>query len=407
MNDPQLYLAVDNCFASKRWTTPSEWARLIQRMGVQYVEASADTECDPLYMGEAYLRDWKTELQRACEHTGVRVANLYSGHGTYSTLGLAHTDSRVRHRMQRQWLEPMAELAGEIGAGIGFYCHAFPNEVLQNNALYQEYEQRLYNYLAEIATYAKQAKVRNPGVEQMYTPHQIPWTIEGAVKLLREVYALSLAPFYITLDTGHQSGQIKFVRPAADSIAEAANMARRGQRRASFWLGPQTAYRLFGEMLEHDSSREASYIELIEQEMAEYPYLFAQDMDGDTYAWIEKLAVYSPIIHLQQTNGKSSSHQPFTDEFNRDGIVDGMKVLEAIDSSYRQPVEQGMPPRVRDIYLTLEIFSGTSEMNVDIVHKMERSVQYWRQFVPRDGMKLSEALALIEGRTAEVGERRS
>ena len=49
--DPIIYLGIDNCFASKRWVRPMEWARVISDLGLKHVEASADTECDPLYMG--------------------------------------------------------------------------------------------------------------------------------------------------------------------------------------------------------------------------------------------------------------------------------------------------------------------------------------------------------------------
>lgn len=55
MTDPKIYLAVDNCFASKRWTKPAEWMELLGRMGIACVEASADNECDPLYMDKEYI----------------------------------------------------------------------------------------------------------------------------------------------------------------------------------------------------------------------------------------------------------------------------------------------------------------------------------------------------------------
>ena len=54
--DPIIYLGIDNCFASKRWARPSEWTRVIRDLGLRYVEASADTECDPLYMGAEFTK---------------------------------------------------------------------------------------------------------------------------------------------------------------------------------------------------------------------------------------------------------------------------------------------------------------------------------------------------------------
>ena len=64
--------------------------------GIACVEASADTECDPLYMDSGYLADWVEAVKAASLQQGGRVVNLYSGHGSYATLGLAHTDARVR-----------------------------------------------------------------------------------------------------------------------------------------------------------------------------------------------------------------------------------------------------------------------------------------------------------------------
>ena len=49
--DPKVYLAIDNCFAFKRRM------RVIRGLGLRRVEAGSGTECDPLYMGEVFLRD--------------------------------------------------------------------------------------------------------------------------------------------------------------------------------------------------------------------------------------------------------------------------------------------------------------------------------------------------------------
>ena len=53
---PRIYLAIDNCFASKRWSTPADWMKVISDAGIYYVEASADNECDPLYSGTDFTR---------------------------------------------------------------------------------------------------------------------------------------------------------------------------------------------------------------------------------------------------------------------------------------------------------------------------------------------------------------
>jgi hypothetical protein len=177
---------------------------------------------------------------------------------------------------------------------------------------------------------------------------------------------------------------------------EAADRARSEGVLRPLWLGPRSAYSLFAEMTKQPVDKQKYYLERMESEMNRYPYLFASEKDGDTYLWLEKLACYSPIIHLQQTNGTSSSHLPFTEEHNKNGIISGKPLLQAISKSYQQADESNMPPQCDEIYLTLEVFSGTSEMNIEIINKIQRSVEYWRTFIPEDGMKLSEAVKRME-----------
>jgi hypothetical protein len=125
METARVYLAVDNCFASKRWTKPSEWMEVIKEAGLYYIEASADNECDPLYTTPDYIKDWIKEIKEYSDKTGVKVVNLYSGHGTYTTLGLAHTDKRIRDRMLNEWLKKMVKAAINLKAGMGFFAMHF------------------------------------------------------------------------------------------------------------------------------------------------------------------------------------------------------------------------------------------------------------------------------------------
>ena len=366
---PTIHLAVDNCFASKRWTEPGEWMRLVADFGLRRVEASADNECDPLYAGESALRRWAEKCREASAQTGVRVANLYSGHGTYATLGLAHTDAEVRDRFLDRWLRPMAALAGNLGAGLGFFCHAFPDSVLQDPERYRSAEADLFRRLAELAAYAKECGCRTIGVEQMYTPHQIPWTISGAEALLREVFREAQRDFYLTIDVGHQCGQRKFLRPEREAW----------ERGTASWLGPLSASR-------------PDRFEEVRREMERYPWLFASPEDGDPCRWLETLGRYSPIVHLQQCDGKSSPHWAFTADRNAAGIVDPEKILRALARSYRNPPDPGMPAPCAEIDLTLEIFSGTGEFNRDIIAKMKESVAFWRRWIPEDGLPLDQLI---------------
>ncbi|MBL7111761.1 MAG: hypothetical protein ISS19_07465 [Bacteroidales bacterium] len=388
-NYPEINLAIDNCFASKRFTEPSEWMSIIQDLGVKYIEASADTECDPLYMTRDYMMSWRDEVKKAASLYNTSVCNLYSGHGTYATLGLSHTSERIRDRILNEWLKPMVEMASDLGAGLGFYCHAFADQVLQDTEKYYTYKEDLVARLAELARFAAESECSAVGVEQMYSPHQIPWTINGAKNLIREVFKKSGKPFYITIDTGHQSGQNRFRKIQRNDIIEVLKRYNGKDKLLNLWLGPRSAYNLLERSYDLKMGEYDDLAREICKEMDKYPYLFSELQDSSPYQWLEELACYSPIIHLQQTDGTVSNHWPFTKEYNDKGIIDGEKLLMAVKKSYNQHYPS-MPEKVKKIFLTIEVFASTASINYDTIQQLKETVRYWRQFVPEDGKKLDE-----------------
>lgn len=381
---PKIYLAIDNCFASKRWTEPADWSRVIADLGVNYVEASADTELDPLYMGMAYLKDWPGAVRQARKQTGVTVANLYSGHGTYSTLGLTHTDSRVRRNMIDHWFKPLIDTAAELEAGLGFYAHCFSQKVLQSPELYHEYEQILLDGLSELNTYAKTVGCKYLALEQMYSPNQIPWTMDGTGEILRRVSRDTGMSFYFTEDLGHHHQ--KFLRPTVQSVARDLE-----NRNRTPWLGTEEAYAAYDAALQRqDASGETC--RKIAELAGRAEYLFTTEDDCDCYQWLRYMGCYSPIIHLQQTDGLSSGHKPFTAANNQWGKVHGKAVLEALKAAYDREEEPEMPRRCQEIYLTLELFSGTAQSQREILLNYQQTVDYWRTFIPKDGLPLDQLI---------------
>jgi hypothetical protein len=388
---PKIYLAIDNCFASKRWTHPGDWMRIIADMGVNFVEASADNEIDPFYSTEIYRGKWLDEVAKASLKTGVNICNLYSGHGTYSTTGLTHEDESVRDHIMNDWIKGMIDTACTLKAGLGFFCHAFNSSILQDKERYYFYLEDLYNRLADLAEYAADQGLKSLGLEQMYTPHQVPWTMNGAQNLLKKVFNKSGKPFYITLDVGHQSGQRKFLKPDQKYLEELLDAVKSGNKLEGCWLGVDRAYEILHEAINSPVGRQIEKINEILELADENAYLFAAYDDGDPYNWLETLGCYSPIIHLQQTDGKVSQHWPFNDRFNAKGIIAGKKVLDSLYKSYLQ-TDMEMPPKCKKIYLTIEVFAGTSEIPYDIIKKLEDSVQYWREFISEDGLTLDKLL---------------
>ncbi len=381
MKYPKIYLAIDNCFAFKRWTKPQEWAGVIKEIGVNHIEASADTELDPLYMGSDYLKKWVIETRAAEKEFGVKVQNLYSGHGTYCTLGLTHTDPEVRRRMVDYWFKPLIQTASELEAGLGFFAHAFSESVLEDKSLYSKYMDILYCGLAELNTYASLTGCGKIGIEQMYSPHQVPWRISDTIDLLREVKRRSGYDFYFTEDVGHH--HTMFLMPKREVIEQAIH----NRNVEGLWLGTKKAYEIFNSILNNEAEKQELF-----DHMENSTHMFANENDYDCYSWLRILGCYSPIVHLQQTNGLHSSHQHFTKNNNNQGIINGKKILEAIMGSYQNPHEGTMPKKCDKIFLTLEAFTGTASINKDTINQYKESVKYWRQYIYQDGLALDMLL---------------
>jgi hypothetical protein len=393
MKYPRIYLAVDNCFASKRWTTPEAWAQVIRDvMGLTCVEASADNEIDPLYSPAAVRRSWVAQVKRVQARMGVRVVNLYSGHGTYATLGLGHTDKRVRDHILKNWVKPMAQTAGRVGAGMGFFAHAFPQSVLEDREAYEQALDDLTDRLAQAAVYGVEAGAKVMAVEQMYSPHQPPWTVAGARRLLAEALRRRGAPLYVTLDVGHQYGQSRFLPPTRELLVRWLEKRKESALERSPWVGTTHAQEVLIGAVGTCGDERKQAVDAVLEEVAKNPHLFAAVPDGDPYEWLSQLSCYSPIVHLQQTDNTASAHKAFTAEHNATGIIEPLKVLRAIQVAYDRPVDASMPPRVEEIYLTLEMFSGTADKAADILERMRVSADYWRKTIPSDGQTLDEVL---------------
>ncbi len=392
--DPRLYLCIDNCFAYKRWVKPLDWMLLIRDMGVTYVEQSADTECDPMYMGADYMREWVRRVREGTEKTGVQVMNVYSGHGTYTTCGMTHWHAGVRRRFLEQWMKAQVDTAAAVGAGFGFFAHGIEQAALQDPAAYGERLEALCSDLAELAAYARERDLPGLCLEQMYTPHMPPWTIHGTRELLARVRALGGAPLYITLDLGHMNGQQYFQRPAREEIVDSVLARRRDPRAPRPWLGTEAAHDIHAAAVRGELSP-GDAADAILRSVAANPHLFAEEEDGDVWAWTRQLGRYANIVHLQQTDGKSSPHWPFTEKYNRVGIASGEKLIESLSQAFARPALPDLPEPVDTVALTLEPFVGTAANPFAAVEDIADSVAYWRRFLPRDGMRLSEAAAML------------
>ncbi len=375
---PRIYLAMDNCFAIKRWVRPRDWMHVIHNIGgITCVQASTDNEIDPLFNTQSFRDSWAEEVRRGERDYGMKLVSFYSGYATYRTVGLASDAKSSRMRIRDGYFKKVVDLAAQMGAQVGNTLGAFTEPVLEDPNAFRRVEARIEKNLVNMAAYAATKNVQY-GYEQMYTPTQGYFSVSGCTDLMRRVYAAGGHPLYITIDTAHQAGQRLFMRPTREQIFRMiqdrdTHGARLGRYLTKLVESGCSAIRL-------------------EREMTRFGHLFAEPGDDDLYVWAEKLGAYSPIIHLQQTDGTYSAHRPFTQKYNEGGIVSPDKLLKALAACYDAPEPVGLPPRVKEIYLAFELFFGVTESAGDILDAVSESVKFWRKHIPRDGLPLNELL---------------
>lgn len=92
--------------------------------------------------------------------------------------------------------------------------------------------------------------------------------------------------------------------------------------------------------------------------------------DRDPYEWVRRLARYTPCIHVQQTDGKADRHWPFTEEYNRVGIIQPNKLISALEDG-----------RASQVYLFLEIIHPFEYPDDKVLEELKESSRYWREYV--------------------------
>lgn len=369
---PRIHLVIDNCFAIKRWVRPSEWARVLRdKIGnINRVQSSTDLEIDPQFCPPGYTHRWIEEV-RKCEHEyDFRMVSFYSGYVTYRSASLLNWDKSYRERFRDNYIFKTIDLASKFKATAGGALQAFPEELLQDPEKYIKAEALLMDYSIQCANYAAKKNILY-AFEQMYTPTQGWWRIEDVKRYITEVYKSCGNPLYTTIDTAHMAGQSLFRVPTDEQFASMIDaQSAKGSH-------------LPDEML--SMVEKGTTLNELKKAAEKYSYWFSEVGDEDLYKWLEEVSCYSPIMHLQQTDGTYSAHRPFVKKYNDSGIVEPRKLLESVVKCYDKEKPADMPPKVKDIYLAFEIFFGVTDSASDIISAMKESVQFWREVIREDG----------------------
>lgn len=90
----------------------------------------------------------------------------------------------------------------------------------------------------------------------------------------------------------------------------------------------------------------------------------------DPHEWLERLLPWSPVIHLQQTDGKGDRHWPFSPDYNGVGIIEPKRVMEIARSS----------PLTR-VLLLFEFSHAFDTPDQQIIDDHKRSVDVWSKWL--------------------------
>lgn len=96
----------------------------------------------------------------------------------------------------------------------------------------------------------------------------------------------------------------------------------------------------------------------------------ASGKDTDPYSWLRELGAFSPVIHVQQTDGKGDRHWPFTEKYNKIGIIDPRKVIEAVEDS-----------GATETYFMLEYIPPFEEDDDMVLENLRESLKYLKDFI--------------------------
>jgi hypothetical protein len=230
----------------------------------------------------------------------------------YFTGEMTHNVNLISHPDGRlslrgkTWFEKALKLTTELGAK-GLGSHF---GTIPSNALHKkEYDYYIENIIDHLVYFSEIAA--NEGheilmLEQMYTPTEPPYTIKQTYEIFNRI-----------------------------------------NKRAKLFVSP--------------------VIDLGHSCCLNFPH---DKADEDPYNWLREFGSLAEVIHLQQTTYDSSHHWPFTDHYNKKGIITAEKVIEALEASGS-----------KENYLILEIFFSLSSNDNQILDDMIETVNYWKSYL--------------------------
>ena len=322
-------LGVNAAFMTRRYEEPESWARIISGLGFDFVSFDSDA-LDWFYSGDRdYILRTAKETRCIFENAGLKIVDYLTGVAPYRFFGLAHKDPEARAQMYR-WVEGAIEIAAALGAeSVSGRFDAFSVEVQAEPEAFQARYGELMRQYQALALKAKKLGLSAIGIEQMYVPSLIPYTIAGTKK------------YFADVNKGNEEGAV--IRPVVDTGHAC------GQN-----------YGVSGDDLYYEK-------------------------------WLEEFGALGNTVHIQQSRRTGSDHAPFARD-GGGGDVKIDQIIRSIKYSagnYGKNVLSGVISVPENIYLILEALPSTVDTEETVLDSLQQSIEYLRTAVPKGGFDIS------------------
>ena len=297
----------NNGFTTEDYPEPEVWAGVLERAGLKEFEYFAD-HLEPVLFRRVVEKE--SEFLRATREAirahGLKVWSGATARVSYLLNLLSHPYADMREEGVA-WCCAFIDLALKLGGRYisGHYDCLGKRDLAEN---FDAAIERMIDGLVRVGEYAATVGLDAIFLEQMHRPQLQPNTLSRGHRILEELNARSPVPFHMHLDFGHAA-------PVFDDPTH----------------GPR---------------------------------------DKDPYAWMAESwgANRIVLIHAQQCDREASRHWPFTPEYNKRGIIDARRSLEALASS-----------GVGEAVIAMEILYPRGTLIEAIEPGIVASAEYWRE----------------------------
>ena len=265
----EIFLGTDLSFGLKMWPETDRWLNIVKNyLGLDVIEFNSDF-LDPLFNDTNEYMEVAKEIYQACKENNIEINNYFTGEMTHCVNFITHPDERLR-KGGIKWCKGAIDIASTMGArAIGSNFNNIPSYIRNDKFLYKKTIDYLMSTLSDLTRYSKEKNLKFLLWEQMYSPSEVPYTIEQTKKYFEKLNSISSLPVKLVIDVGHACCQ-------------------------------------------------------------NFKHL---EDDADPYRWIEECGYLAEVIHLQQTDGLASRHWPFTKEYNKKGIIFPELILKSIEKA--------------------------------------------------------------------------